>query len=91
MRKLGYTNNRGSSFKSLKNYLIQNNIDFSHFKGKAHGTSDNTKYSLNDILVENSTYTNTTSLKKRIIKQNIIEYKCAKCGITNWLNEPIVL
>lgn len=36
MRKLGYTANRGNSFKGLKDYLIENNIDFSHFLGRAH-------------------------------------------------------
>lgn len=91
MRKLGYTNNRGNSYKGLKNYITKNNISTSHFKGKAHGTSDNAKYSLEDILVENSPYFNMTKLKQKIIKYNIIEYKCSKCGITSWLNNPIIL
>ena len=77
MRKLGYTANRGNSFKGLKDYLIENNIDFSHFLGRAHGTSDNTKYSLEDIMVENSTYSNMTKFKERLIKANLIEYKCS--------------
>lgn len=33
VRKLGYTANRGNSYKGLKDYLIENNIDFSHFLG----------------------------------------------------------
>lgn len=46
MRKLGYTANRGNSFKNLKDYLIDNNVDISHFKGKSHGSSKTEKYSL---------------------------------------------
>ena len=46
MRKLGYTANRGNSFDGLKKYLIENNIDISHFKGKSHGSSKTEKYSL---------------------------------------------
>lgn len=91
MRKLGYTANRGNSYKGLKNYLIENNIDFSHFLGKAHGTTNNTKYALKEIMVENSTYYNMTSFKNRLIKANLIEYKCSWCGITEWNGKPLIL
>ena len=91
MRKLGYTANRENSFKGLKDYLIENNIDFSHFLGRAHGTSDNTKYSLEDIMVENSTYSNMTKFKERLIKANLIEYKCSNCGITEWNGKLLTL
>lgn len=56
-------------------------MDIPHFKGQAHGTSNNSKYELEDILVENSSYTNIYRLKQRIFKANLIEYKCAFCGI----------
>lgn len=82
MRKLGYTANRGNSFAGLKKYIEDNKIDISHFKGKAHGTSDTSEYSLEEIMVENSTYSNMTRLKKRILKAGLIEYKCSCCGIT---------
>ena len=42
MRKLGYTANRGNSFKGLKDYLTENNIDFSHFLcPNCHSQTDN--------------------------------------------------
>ena len=91
MRKLGYTANRGNSFKGLKDYLIENNIDFSHFLGRAHGTTNNTKYTLEEIMVENSTYSNMTKFKSRLIKANLIEYKCSCCGITEWNGKPLTL
>ena len=91
MRKLGYTANRGNSFKGLKDYLIENNIDFSHFLGKAHGTTNNTKYSLEEIMIENSTYSNMTKFKSRLIRANLIEYKCSCCGITEWNGKPLTL
>ena len=91
MRKLGYTANRGNSFKNLKDYLIDNNVDISHFKGKSHGSSKTEKYSLEQILVENSTYSNMTRLKERILKANLLEYKCSECGISEWNNKHLVL
>lgn len=91
MRKLGYTANRGNSYEGVKNKIDSLNIDISHFKGQAHGTSDNTKYSLEEILVKDSSYSNMTSLKRRILNNNLIDYKCAICGIKEWLSKPIVL
>ena len=91
MRKLGYTANRGNSFHGLKKYLDGLHIDYSHFKGKAHGTSITIKYDLKDILKENSTYSNMTKLKKRVLQNQLLEYKCAICGINEWQGKTLVL
>jgi hypothetical protein len=43
-------------------------------------------------MVENSTYQNITKLKERIIRENIIPYKCAICGNTGeWLGNRLGL
>ena len=43
-------------------------------------------------MVENSTYTSTTKLKERIIKANLLPYKCAICGNTGeWNGQKLVL
>lgn len=43
-----------------------------------------------EIFVENSTYSNEL-VKQRIVNQNLLEYKCSKCGIDHWQGETIVL
>ncbi len=91
MRKLGYTANRGNSYQPLKKYLRENNISFSHFLGKSNGLAKNETFPLEKILVKDSIYTNMTRLKLRILKSNLIEYKCAICGINEWLGKKIVL
>ena len=94
MRKLEYTANRGNSLKGLKSYLSDNNIDTSHFnkyKNRNYKLSNNIKISLEDIMVENSTYTNLTRFKERLIKANLLEYKCSCCGITTWNNQSLIL
>lgn len=51
-----------------------------------------TKYSLEEILVENSNYNNRTSLKKRILDEKLLEYKCALCGNTGeWMGKELSL
>lgn len=87
MKRLGYTNNRGNSFIGLKKFIKENNIDISHFK--THGGG---KYiEDNQLFVKDSSYTNMTKMKCRIIKNNLIEYKCSICGISKWNGKDLVL
>lgn len=44
----------------------------------------------NAIFTENSLYSNEI-VKSRIVKDNLLEYKCSKCGIDNWCGETIIL
>ena len=74
----------------IKRKCAELDIIPSHFNKK--GYSNTVKYSLDEILIENSTYTNITSLKQRLINEKKLEYKCAKCGNTGeWNGEPLVL
>ena len=90
MRKLGYTANRGNSHIGLKKYLKENNIDTSHLKGR-HFTNTPEQYSLDEILVSDTKYTNMSKLKSRLLQSNLLEYKCACCGISTWQNKQLIL
>ena len=50
-----------------------------------------TKIPLKEILEGHHPYYQTLKLKNRLIKENIMEYKCAICGLVEWRNEKIVL
>lgn len=43
-----------------------------------------------EVFRENSLYANEM-IKQRIVNQNLLEYKCSKCGIDHWQGETIVL
>lgn len=61
-----------------------------HFKRVGNGFSP--KYSLEEILVENSSYLNLTRLKKRLLDAELLEYKCQICGNTGiWQGEELML
>ena len=45
---------------------------------------------LSTILIEGLPC-NTTKLKKRLFREGVKEYRCEKCGISEWNNEPITL
>lgn len=86
----------GGNYKTIHYYINLYNIDISHFTGQAWNVGDayrpvKQSISLDDILVENSTYTSTSSLKKRLLNNNILEYVCVECGIKDWNGKDLSL
>ena len=85
----------GGNYKTIHNKIKLFNIDISHFTGQCWNKGlklPNTKPKLKfeDVFIENSTYTNTNSLKKRMYKEGLKEKICECCGIIEWQNKPIV-
>ena len=82
-----------SSYRILKSTLNRHNIDYSHIptgclanKGRVFGPKKN----IEDYLIEKPT--NGTALKNRLIKEDLLEDKCNKCGLSNeWENEYLSL
>ena len=92
LRALGLSTNGGSSTDVLKRRIKEGNCDTSHFGSSTQNRQTHqAKYSLDEILVENSTYANIARLKQRLIREGRMEYKCQKCGIIKWMNEPLSL
>lgn len=60
-----------------------------HLKGKTHNWSS--IIPLSEVLCENSTYSNMKNLKKRLVKSELLEYKCNRCSISTWNNEQLAL
>lgn len=86
----------GGNFKTIKKHLKIFEIDISHFTGKGWNTGDRYRnfgkvYSLDEILVKNSTYSSTSSLKYKLIKNGLKKYKCEECGLTEWNGKKISL
>lgn len=95
LEKLGLAP-KGGNYKTLKSKLMLYEIDTNHFKGRGWNTGErfrdfSVKRSLESILVENSTYTNTSNLKSRLIRVGIKEYKCENCKLEVWQDCPIPL
>lgn len=80
---------QGNNSKTLRKILDDNNIDYSHFTGRAR--SYNTNYINASEYLDNSKKITSAKLKEKLLKENLIENKCAICGLTEWQNKPIVL
>jgi 5-methylcytosine-specific restriction endonuclease McrA len=86
----------GGSMKTARKVADENNLDYSHFRGRGwlkgrkwKNYSNNTR-SLVEILVINSSYS-TSMLRKRLIDAGLKTHKCESCGRVKWLNNKIPL
>ena len=83
--------NGGSSTDTLKRRIAELDCDISHFGKKEKTQSPQAKYSLDEVLIENSTYANISRLKERLVREGKLEYKCQNCGIKEWQSKPLSL
>lgn len=93
-KKLGYKNGNGRHPNDLiRKRCKELNIDFEYLDSKPTQVSQNhIKYTLQEICVKDSIYMNLTRLKKRLVDENILEYKCAICGNTGtWQGKKLTL
>lgn len=83
----------GGNTTTLKERIKQEEIDVSHFSIYILGNRENrTEQSVEYVFVENSTYKNNVGLKNKIIKYNLLEYKCIECGNKGeWNGKKLIL
>lgn len=90
--KLGYSI-RGNSwgFSQVRRRMTDLNLDYSNFKGKSTALKQiEHKINPDSLLKENSKH-NRNVLRRYLIKNDLIPYKCAICGITEWNNKTLSL
>lgn len=77
----------------VKNYAKNLNLSDDHMLGQSHArgkTFDNRHHkSLEEVMIEDSNYS-SLSLKKRLIKEGVLDYKCVWCGNEGIWNEKEV-
>lgn len=80
----------GRPGKQLKSDVKAMGLSTSHFSSKSKPSFRNC-IPLEEILVENSTYSSTSSLKRRLFKEGLLNEHCDICGVSEWMNRPISL
>ena len=91
--KLGYTVKGNSwGYSQVKRRMDDLNSDYSIFKGKSAVINTNKLNNVRkeDILKENCKHQRTV-LRRYVIKNNLIPYKCAICGCTEWQGKTLSL
>jgi 5-methylcytosine-specific restriction endonuclease McrA len=86
--ELGYTKT-GYNFKRIKQIIADEKLTMISTDKWSCG---NHRTSLDDILVVDSNYTNNFRLKSRLVKEEILEYKCSECrNDGKWNGKPLSL
>ncbi len=90
---LNLNDSAGSNIRWISSKIDKLSINTSHWLGQAHlrGGTHNWSGQPIEELLNKTEYTSTTNLKRRLIKNELLPYKCHRCGITEWLSEPLSL
>lgn len=85
----------GGSYKLYHQRVKNLNLDTSHFTGQGHlkGKTNTWKVKapLEKILIKDSQYANTSFLRKRLIKEEVLSNNCSICKISDWQGESLSL
>lgn len=85
----------GGNRDTVKRYIARMGLDISHFTGQGHRKGSEQpvfeRSALDEILVEDSTYTNTHRLKLRLISEGLKLHRCECCMLPDWLGREIPL
>ena len=85
----------GGNYKTLKYKFKELNIDTSHFTGQGWNIgmkfNPHRVFTIKDALIKNSPCKSSSSIKRLLLKNNLKEYKCEICGLTEWMGKQITL
>ncbi len=90
LRKLGL-NPYGGNHKHLLIRIRRLGLSTAHWKPNHRKTTRRAMRPLSEILIENSNYGSSNDLKGRLLAASLLEYKCATCGINEWLGSNLRL
>lgn len=95
LEKLGYSRQSGSSAKKVKERADFEGISLEHiiiYTKSDKRTHYTFKREFDDILVENSTYTNNSRLKIRLLRAKLLNDECYICGLESlWNGKSLTL
>lgn len=86
--ELGYAYS-GRNYTTVRKRVLRLGLDISHF---GHDKSSTVAIPLEKILVENSSYSKNTRLKRLLVEAKIKTGDCEVCGlIPKWNDKPLVM
>ena len=83
VRRLGL-NKSSKTFKSIQSQMEHYGISV------PYGRKTWTRHTDETIFCVDSNYCNK-SLRAKVIKEELVEYKCQGCGISDWQDKPLTL
>ena len=90
VRDLGYSPQR-TAYTTIRKEIARMGISTSHWLSLGTPKQNNFKATpkpLSELLQKG---TRPNFLKEKLIKAKLLDYKCNKCGLTDWMESPITL
>ncbi len=83
----------GGNYETVAKRIRELGLDTSHFLGSGHlkGKSHHHKTRPLARILVHLKLENTWRLRNRLIREGFKEYRCERCGNTEWMGEPIPL
>jgi len=87
----------GGNYVRAHNLIVEFKLDTSHMTGQGWNRGDilglaaRNRIPLEDILLRNSTYSNTWRIRSRLIHAGLKKAMCEVCGLTEWNGKQISL
>lgn len=82
---------KGSSYKRMRNILSDLKIDTAHFLGFNRKVGRTVKKLKLEDIFDNTVKIASNSLKRKLLKLGLMEYRCIICGISEYNNEYLSL
>lgn len=79
-----------ASFAILNRRIAREGLNTSHFRLGGE-TANNRRYSNEEIFVLNVKTSHQEKVRRRLIKDKLLEYSCKNCGLNTWQNKTITL
>lgn len=89
IRKLGLGSAHSGNYQAMKRHITRMGLDTSHFHS-AHQAIPHRK-DLEEILIPDSDYAGTSHLKRRLIREGVLEERCNECGLIEWRGRKLSL
>ena len=77
--------------ETLNSYLKKMGIEYNGNQACKGLSKDNGRYMSLMEYLENSEDIQTNKIRVKLLKEGYKEYKCEKCGLSEWLGQPIAL
>lgn len=84
----------GGSYKTLDRHIKRLGLDLSHFLTGAQRTAharNHIKTLGMDDLAKHKQFMEGKHIKRKILREGLLEYKCSRCGVFEWLGERLSL
>lgn len=89
--KIGYNPDGGSYLQNMKEMCEKYGFDTSHFRGCGHTKNIGNFKTPIEKYLNNEQAITSFKLRNRLFAEGYFEKRCCKCGLTEWLGQPIPL